>query len=97
LIFGLIQPAVALTFFVVSILFGILMSVSALVLEEMTLRRYPSVRDVMTLFWTAIIENLGFRQLTTIWRVKGLIDGIKGKQGWGVMERKGFSKPPAAR
>jgi cellulose synthase/poly-beta-1,6-N-acetylglucosamine synthase-like glycosyltransferase len=94
LLFGLIQPVVALTFFVVSILFGILMSVSALVLEEMTLRRYPKVSDVMTLFWTAIVENLGFRQLTTFWRVKGLIDGIKGKQGWGVMERKGFQKPP---
>ncbi|HEX8552295.1 MAG TPA: glycosyltransferase [Abditibacteriaceae bacterium] len=95
LVFNLIEPAVALTFFAVSILFGILMSVSALVLEEMTLRRYPAIRDVATLFWTAIIENLGFRQLTTIWRVKGLIDGLKGKQGWGVMERKGFQKRPS--
>lgn len=90
LIFGLITPLVATAFFTVSVLFGILLSVSALVLEELTLRRYPSTLDVIRLFWTAIIENLGFRQLMTWWRVQGLIDGLRGKTGWGTMKRRGF-------
>jgi cellulose synthase/poly-beta-1,6-N-acetylglucosamine synthase-like glycosyltransferase len=87
---GIIDPALALAFLIVSILFGILLSVSALVLEELTLRRYPAPSDVMRLFGAAVLENLGFRQLMTIWRTKGLIDGLRRKEGWGAMQRKGF-------
>jgi cellulose synthase/poly-beta-1,6-N-acetylglucosamine synthase-like glycosyltransferase len=89
--FGLITPDIALLFLVVSILFGMLLSMSAIVLEELTQRRYPAPADVARLFGAAVIENLGFRQLLTIWRTRGLIDGIRGKQGGGAMERRGFT------
>jgi cellulose synthase/poly-beta-1,6-N-acetylglucosamine synthase-like glycosyltransferase len=87
---GIIAPEVAILFFVVSVLFGILLSMSAIVLEEYTTRRYPLVTDVLWLFTAAVAENLGFRQLLTWWRTQGLIDGLKGKTGWGAMERRGF-------
>jgi cellulose synthase/poly-beta-1,6-N-acetylglucosamine synthase-like glycosyltransferase len=90
LAFGLIDGGVAVLFFTVSILFGILLSMSAIVLEELTQRRYPGPADVARLFAAAIVENLGFRQLLTIWRTRGLIDGLRGRQGWGAMERRGF-------
>ncbi|MDQ3280712.1 MAG: glycosyltransferase [Acidobacteriota bacterium] len=93
-IFGLIAPHVALLFFIVSVLFGILLSTSAVALEELTQRRYPAPRDVARLFIAAIVENLGFRQLLTLWRTRGLIDGLRGKKGWGAMERRGFGSPP---
>jgi hypothetical protein len=43
----------------------------------------------------ALIENLGFRQLLTLWRAQGLMDGIRGKKGWGAMERRGFKSDVA--
>lgn len=89
--FGLIEKELALLFLVVSILFGMLLSMSAVVLEELTQRRYPAPGDVARLFLAAVVENLGFRQLLTIWRTRGLIDGLRGKQGWGAMERRGFA------
>jgi cellulose synthase/poly-beta-1,6-N-acetylglucosamine synthase-like glycosyltransferase len=89
-VFGLIDIELALLFLAVSILFGILLSMSAVVLEELTQRRYPRPADLARLFAAAVVENLGFRQLLTIWRTRGLIDGLRGKQGWGVMERRGF-------
>jgi len=92
---GIIAPEVAILFFVVSVLFGILLSMSAIVLEEFTTRRYPLVTDVLWLFTAAIAENLGFRQLLTWWRTQGLIDGLKGKTGWGAMERRGFQQKTA--
>jgi hypothetical protein len=66
------------------------------VLEEFTTRRYPLVRDVLWLLTAAVAENLGFRQMLTWWRTQGLIDGLKGKTGWGAMERRGFQQkaPP---
>jgi len=39
-----------------------------------------------------VLENFGYRQLTTYWRLKGVIDFVRKKQGWGVMTRKGFAK-----
>jgi YaiO family outer membrane protein len=90
--FALISPQTAVLFLIVSILFGILLSMSAVALEELTKRRYPAPADLARLFAAAILENLGMRQLMTIWRTRGLIDGIrKVKKGWGVMERRGFA------
>lgn len=47
---GVVSWQSALLFFVVSVLFGILLSMSAVLLEEFTLRRYPSLQDVFRLF-----------------------------------------------
>jgi hypothetical protein len=38
----------------------------------------------------SIVENLGFRQLITYWRLRGLIDLLKKKKSWGAMTRKKF-------
>jgi cellulose synthase/poly-beta-1,6-N-acetylglucosamine synthase-like glycosyltransferase len=94
---GIISREVAVLFFVVSVLFGIVLSTSAVLLEEFTARRYPRTIDVVRLVMVAIAENLGFKQLMTYWRTEGLIDGLKGKTGWGKMERKGFGTQPAPR
>ncbi len=100
LFLNIISWKAAFLFFLVSVVFGILLSVSALILEELTMRRYPAFSDAVKLFIAAVIENFGFRQLMTLWRAEGLIDGIRRKQGWGAMERKGFQatqavQPPA--
>jgi cellulose synthase/poly-beta-1,6-N-acetylglucosamine synthase-like glycosyltransferase len=91
LVFRIISPGIALLFFSVSIMFGILLSTTAVLLDEFTSQRYPSWRHTVRLFLVAIVENFGFRQMLTYFRVQGLIDGLKGKKGgWGVMERRGF-------
>ncbi len=92
LMFRIIAPEIAILFFSVSIMFGIVLSISGVLLEEFTLARYPSWRHSVTLFISGVLENFGFRQLLTIWRVQGLIDAFKGKKGdWGAMERRGFN------
>jgi len=90
---GLISPEIAVWFFVVSVLFGILLSMSAVVLEEFTMRRYPSVADLGRLLAAAVLENFGYRQLLAAWRVEGLWDAIlRRKSVWGVMKRQGFQR-----
>ena len=94
LIFGLIRVELAFLFLLVSILFGILLSMSSVVLEELTQRRYPRPSDLARLFAASVVENLGFRQAMTIWRSRALLDSLlKTKQTWGAMERRGFSTP----
>jgi hypothetical protein len=93
LLLGILSPELFLLFFLVSVGFGTLLSMSALLLEELTVRRYPHPSDVLRLFAAAVIENFGIRQLLAVWRTKALIDALRGKKGWGGQERKGFREP----
>ena len=77
-------------FLSVAIIFGAVLSLSAVALEELSFRRYPHLVDLLTLFALAGLENLGFRQMNAWWRVKGTVSAVRGIQGWGKMTRKGF-------
>ncbi|MBW3660763.1 MAG: glycosyltransferase family 2 protein [Gemmatimonadetes bacterium] len=94
---GFVPLHLALLFFFVSVGFGVLLSLSSLLLEELTVRRYPRPADVGRLFLAAVVENFGLRQLLTVWRTKALFDALRGDRSWGEMERVGFraSKPDA--
>ena len=67
-------------------------SAGAVVLEELSFRRYPRATDLLILASVGVLENFGYRQLTTYWRLKGVIDFFKKKQTWGTMTRKGFAQ-----
>jgi len=90
--FGLIDVVFAQLLFLCAVVFGALISLTSVLLEEMSFRRYPKVRHLLLLAALGVIENFGYRQLTTWWRLKGVIDFFRKKQGWGVMTRKGFNK-----
>lgn len=87
---GVIDGYFALLFLAVALIWGMVLSVSAVFLEELTSRRYERPRDTLILAAYALLENLGYRQLHAWWRLKGLIDFFKGKKEWGVMNRKGI-------
>ena len=75
---------------------GTALTAFTLILEDLSFHRYETFRDRALLFWWALMENLGYRQLTVYWRLRGLWKFLRGKKDWGVMERKGFT-PLAAR
>jgi cellulose synthase/poly-beta-1,6-N-acetylglucosamine synthase-like glycosyltransferase len=89
---GLINVVFAELLFLAAVVFGALISLTAVLLEEMSFRRYPKVRHLVLLAAIGVIENFGYRQLNTWWRLKGVIDFLRKKQGWGAMTRKGFAK-----
>ena len=90
--FGLLDVVFAELLFLAAVVFGALISITSVLLEEMSFRRYPKVRHLLLLAALGILENFGYRQLTTFWRLRGTIDFFRKKQGWGVMTRKGFAK-----
>ena len=87
---GLASPPYVMAFFVLAVVVGVAMSLSAVVLEELAFGRYRRRRDLFQLFGLAVVENFGFRQLTTYWRLAGLIRAMRGRSGWGTMTRRGF-------
>lgn len=71
--------------------FGIVISVGALALEEVELRRFPDAKSLMVLMGAAVLENFGYRQVNNFWRLRGAWQFLTGAQGWGTMTRKGFT------
>ncbi|MEN8040102.1 MAG: glycosyltransferase [Actinomycetota bacterium] len=89
---GIVSVLHATLFLLLAVFLGSTLSVAAVALEELSFRRYLRFRDLMTLLGTAMLENFGYRQLTTIWRLRGMIDALRRDRSWGDMERTGFSK-----
>ena len=77
-------------FLAVAVVLGGVLSLAAVALEELSFRRYPRLSDLMHLFGLAALENFGYRQLNTWWRVKGTFSALRGVESWGRMTRKGF-------
>jgi len=76
--------------------FGLAMTVATLVFEEWSYGGYGGTRERLVLFWFTVLEPFGYRQLTTIWRIRGLIKYMRGKGDWGVMTRSGFAAAEGA-
>lgn len=88
--FGLLDWRFAELFFLVAVVYGTLLSVAAVALEELSFRRYPKATDLLKLAAYGVLENFGYRQMATWWRIGGVCDYVMGKRGWGAMKRKGF-------
>jgi cellulose synthase/poly-beta-1,6-N-acetylglucosamine synthase-like glycosyltransferase len=75
-------------FMMVAIGMGSLQSIASILLEEMTFNTYPKTRQLLWLLLAGIVENLGYRQLNSLWRMVGLYKWLfKYKSIWGEMMR----------
>jgi cellulose synthase/poly-beta-1,6-N-acetylglucosamine synthase-like glycosyltransferase len=88
--FGVLSVDYLLAFMLVAIVWGVLLSIAAIALEELTFRRYPLRREVVRLTLYGILDNFGYRQLTNVWRLQGLWQFLRGRKEWGSMPRRGF-------
>jgi cellulose synthase/poly-beta-1,6-N-acetylglucosamine synthase-like glycosyltransferase len=85
-------PAFA-AFMFLAIGLGLMLSASALLLEEMSFRLYPRLAHLSALVVAMVVENIGYRQLNSWWRLVGIWKWLRGGHGvWGDMKRKGVSQ-----
>ena len=70
----------AMIFLALAISLGVLLSTSAIMLEELSFHMYPKLSQVGILYFIAIVENFGFRQLTALWRLQGLVRWLAGRE-----------------
>lgn len=91
LLLGAVDVPFAVLFFLCAYGYGLALTVCALLLEEMSFHRYEGMRDRLWLLLWALLENLGYRQLTVFWRLRGIYKYWRGRTEWGTMERRGFA------
>ena len=91
LIYG-VRLDLVIAFSAAAIGLGLIVSVSAILLEEYSLRRFTRTRSLFLLLALAFLENFGYRQLTLWWRFIGSYKMLwGGEQQWGGMTRQGLS------
>jgi cellulose synthase/poly-beta-1,6-N-acetylglucosamine synthase-like glycosyltransferase len=90
--FGLLNWKFAWLLFLAAVLYGAMISIASVILEEVSFRRYPRLGDILRLSFYGFIENFGYRQMATAWRVRGVFRYLGGHKEWGQMKRKGFEK-----
>jgi cellulose synthase/poly-beta-1,6-N-acetylglucosamine synthase-like glycosyltransferase len=87
---GMVSGSFALLFVLVAWGYGMLLSLWAVVLEEVSFRKYRRISDLLRLLLYATLENFGYRQRTVWWRLRAFASVRKHGRVWGEMTRTGF-------
>ncbi len=94
--FSLIMGELNIFFFVIyfllATLLGIMLSIGSLILEQYTKKSAMTAKQYILISVYAILENFGYRQLITLFRVEGILKYRKLRQTWGKIERKEFEQ-----
>jgi len=98
LVLGLVEPAVAGAVLVLAVAVGVLLSATAIAVEEVTYHRYGRGRDLLSLMGAAVVEHLWFRWAHSWFRLRGLVAALMRRTPvWTAMPRVGFGgDAPAA-
>lgn len=87
---GMVSAEAFVAFLFASVGLGILLSVNALMLEEISFHLYPRPGQQLKLFLVAVLENFGYRQMMSLFRVIGLLrwmGRLRSRAKWGHMRR----------
>jgi len=90
---GALHPAMFLALLGFILSAGILFSMLAILMEVMTYNQYRDTRDILRLALTAVLEPFIFHPFVVWSAVRGNIDLLRKKKGWGEMTRQGFQRP----
>jgi cellulose synthase/poly-beta-1,6-N-acetylglucosamine synthase-like glycosyltransferase len=88
LIMGELNMFFFICYFLLSVLLGIILSIGSLILEQYTKKNEMTPKQCMALSIYAILENFGYRQLITLFRVEGILKYRKLRKTWGKIKRK---------
>ncbi len=85
-LFGMLNREFALLFFLLAFLWGILISVGSILIDNLMYRRYGHFKDILKLCVFSIIEAFGYRQLIVMERFVALFQFWY--RAWGKPKRK---------
>jgi cellulose synthase/poly-beta-1,6-N-acetylglucosamine synthase-like glycosyltransferase len=93
-VLGLLSRRFFVLFLIFGYAFATLISIGAVLLEEMTYRRYSDWREVGRLLFFCLFEHFPYRQMTMIWRLEGLWQYLRGDLAWGEIRRTSAASEP---
>lgn len=88
---GALSGAFLLQFALYGYAFATLISIGAVVQEEITFRRYQKWTDVARLLLYCFAEHFPYRQMNVWWRLRGLWQFLRGDVTWETAERRALA------
>jgi cellulose synthase/poly-beta-1,6-N-acetylglucosamine synthase-like glycosyltransferase len=88
---GVLSREFFIQFLIFGYAFATVISMGAVLQEELTYKRYNDWRDVARLVSYCFLEHFPYRQLHMVWRLRGLWEFFRGDMSWKPLERKGLS------
>jgi cellulose synthase/poly-beta-1,6-N-acetylglucosamine synthase-like glycosyltransferase len=90
-VLGVLSKTFLIQFAIYGYAFATLLSIGAVVLEEITFRRYHRWTDVARLLLYCLAEHFPYRQINMWWRLKGMWQYMRGNVAWEKSERSAFA------
>ena len=89
-LFGFVYWPYYVVVLVISLLFGMSVTLISVFMSDIATQRYLAGRDLVSLFIVAVAESVGYRQCNAWLSFLGTIQAMTGKGGWGTMTRRAF-------
>lgn len=89
-ILGILGRTFFIEFLIYGYLFAAMISVGAVLQEEVTYRRYNDWKDVARLILFCFLEQIPYRQMHLVWRLQGMWQYARGDLTWRPIERVGL-------
>jgi len=90
---GILDLAFLRAFFATAVLYSVVVSIVAVLLDDIAFRRYRGAAELLALTSAAIVEAVTLRPLTAAWRVGAFWKHFRRDFSWGQMEREGLGTP----
>jgi cellulose synthase/poly-beta-1,6-N-acetylglucosamine synthase-like glycosyltransferase len=89
-VLGVLSRGFFLQFLLFGYAFATVISIGAVLQEEITYKRYNDWQDVVRLVSYCFFEHFPFRQMHMFWRLRGLWEYLRGDTAWAQVKRKGL-------
>ena len=87
---GVVNWEFAVLLLILAYGYGMVLTTCSLLLEERAQVPYARFRDRLTLLPWVFLESFGYRQMTVVWRIRGIWNYLRKRTDWGSMSRAGF-------
>src|SRR5713226_5233639 len=89
-VLGVLSRAFFLQFLLFGYAFATVISIGAVLQEEITYKRYNDWQDVVRLVGYCFLEHFPYRQMHMLWRLQGIWQYLRGDSAWASPKRKGL-------
>lgn len=88
LVMGELNMFFFVMYFLLAVLLGVILSIGSLILEQYTRKSTMTAKQCLSLSLYAVLENFGYRQMITLFRVEGILKYRRLRKTWGKIKRK---------
>jgi len=92
MLMGQLNAFFFILYWLMATMLGIALSIGGLILEQYMKKGCMNAKQGMQMSKYAILENFGYRQLITIFRVEGMLKYRKLRSTWGDIKRREFNQ-----